>query len=55
MDTDKKEIVYYYPAYAAGLDPAGQTSEDIDCDVLDCTISRATVPGNVRLGLTYKF
>jgi len=55
MDTDKKEIVYYYPAYAAGLDPAGQTSEDIDCDVLDCTISRATVPGNVRLGLAYKF
>ena len=55
MDTDKKEIVYYYPAYAAGLDPAGQTSEDIDCDVLDCTISRAIVPGNVRLGLAYKF
>lgn len=55
MDTDKKEIVYYYPAYVPGLDPVGQTSEDINCDALDCTISRATIPSSLRVGLTYKF
>jgi len=55
LDTDKKEIVYYYPAYVPGLDPVGQTSEDIDCSVLDCTISRATVPSSFRFGISYKF
>ena len=55
LDTDNKEIVYYYPAYVPGLDPVGQTSADIDCNVLDCTISRATVPSTVRIGISYKF
>jgi len=55
LDTDKKEIVYYYPAYVPGLDPVGQTSEDLDCAVLDCTISRATVPSSFRVGFSYKF
>ena len=55
LDTDKKEIVYYYPAYVPGLDPVNQTSEDIDCSTIDCTISRATVPSNLRVGMTYKF
>lgn len=55
MDTDRKEIVYYYPAYVPGLDPVDQTSEDINCDVLDCTISRATIPSNLRIGFTYNF
>ena len=26
LDTDKKEIVYYYPAFVPGLDPVGQSS-----------------------------
>jgi len=33
LDTDKKEIVYYYPAYVPGLDPEDQSSEYIDCAV----------------------
>jgi outer membrane receptor protein involved in Fe transport len=55
LDSDRKEIVYYYPAYVPRLDPADQSSEDIDCDALDCTISRATVPQSLRVGLSYKF
>ena len=55
LDTDNKEIVYYYPAYVPGLDPADQSSEDIDCAITNCTISRATVPQSFRMGLSYKF
>lgn len=55
LDTDKKEIVYYYPAYVPGLDPEDQSSEDIDCALTNCTISRATVPQSFRMGLSYKF
>jgi len=55
LDTDKKEIVYYYPAFVPGLDPVGQSSEDINCELIDCTISRATVPSSFRVGVSYKF
>ena len=55
LDTDKKEIVYYYPAYVPGLDPVGQSSADIDCDVTNCTVSRATVPQTFRVGVSYKY
>ena len=55
FDTDGKEIVYFYPAYVDGLDPPGLTSEDIDCSVTDCFMSRATIPRALRFGLRYKF
>ena len=55
LDTDKKEIVYYYPAFVPGLDPVGQSSEDINCELIDCTISRATVPSSFWVGVSYKF
>ncbi len=55
LDTDKKEIVYYYPAYVPGLDPVDQSSEDIDCAVTNCTNSRVTVPQSFRMGVSYKF
>lgn len=55
LDTDRKEIVYYYPAYVPGLDPADQTSEDIDCSAVDCTVSRVTMPRSFRVGVSYKF
>ena len=55
LDSDGKEIVYYYPAYVPGLDPVGQSSEDIDCDIINCTVSRATVPQTMRVGVSYKF
>lgn len=54
-DTDGKEIVYYYPAYVQGLDAPGLTSEDIDCDVTNCLMSRATTPRAFRVGVSYQF
>lgn len=54
-DTDGKEIVYNYPAYVQGLDAPGLTSNDIDCDVTNCTMSRATLPRALRLGVRYQF
>ncbi|MGV3590211.1 MAG: TonB-dependent receptor [Gammaproteobacteria bacterium] len=55
LDTDGKEIQYWYEAYVNGVDPAGQTSDDIDCSVTNCTLSRATEPRAFRVGLSYKF
>ncbi|MCB1671057.1 MAG: TonB-dependent receptor [Pseudomonadales bacterium] len=55
FDSDGKEIVYYYPAYVDGLDPPGLTSEDIDCAVTNCLMSRATMPRAVRAGIKYSF
>jgi len=55
LDADGKDIVYYYPAYVAGLDPPGLTSEDIDCDVFNCRMSRAEEPRTLRVGLKYEF
>lgn len=55
LDTDGKEIQYWYEAYVNGVDPAGQTSNDIDCSVTNCTLSRATEPRAFRVGLSYKF
>ncbi len=55
LDTDKKEIVYNYPAYVKGLDPAGLTSADIDCATVNCRLSRATEPRTFRVGVSYKF
>ena len=55
FDSDGKEIVYYYPAYVQGFDPAGRTSEDIDCDATNCFMSRATIPRVVRMGLSFRF
>lgn len=54
-DTDGKEIVYYYPAYVQGLDAPGLSSEDIDCDVTNCLMSRATTPRALRVGVSYQF
>ena len=55
LDSDGKEIVYNYPAYVSGLDPAGLTSEDIDCSVTNCRMSRVTEPRTFRMGISYKF
>ncbi|HSG66494.1 MAG TPA: TonB-dependent receptor, partial [Gammaproteobacteria bacterium] len=55
FDDDDKDIVYWYEAYVEGLDPPGLSSEDIDCDVVNCRMSRATEPRTLRLGLTYRF
>ena len=54
-DTDGKEIVYNYPAYVQGLDAPGLSSDDIDCDVTTCTMSRTTLPRSFRVGVSYQF
>jgi len=55
LNTDGKEIVYNYPAWIAGFDPAGLTSEDIDCTTTNCRMSRITEPRTFRAGVSYKF
>ncbi len=55
LDSDGKDIAYYYPAYISGLDPAGLTSDDIDCDLVNCRMSRATEPRTFRIGVRYNF
>ena len=50
-----KDIVYYYPAYVAGFDPPGLTSNDINCDVVNCRMSRAEEPRTLRLGVKVAF
>lgn len=55
LDEKGKDIVYWYEAYVDGLDPPGLTSEDIDCDVVNCRMSRAEEPRTFRVGVTYRF
>ncbi len=55
LDSDDREIVYNYPAHVQGFDPAGLTSEDIDCTTVNCRMSRITTPRTFRVGVTYKF
>jgi outer membrane receptor protein involved in Fe transport len=57
LDEHGKDIVYWYPAYVAGLDPPGQTSEDIDCDsgAVNCRLSRAEEPRTLRVGAKVRF
>ena len=55
LDNDGKDIVYWYEAYIDGFDPVGITSEDIDCDVTNCRVSRAQEPRTLRFGLKWFF
>ncbi len=55
LDTDRKEIVYFYPAYAEGVDPPGLGADDIDCASVNCRMSRATEPQTLRAGVSFKF
>lgn len=55
LDNDNKDIVYYYGAVVPGLDPPGTAADDIDCDIVNCRMSRATEPQTLRVGLSYKF
>lgn len=55
LDADGKDIVYDYPAYVAGLDPPGLTSEDIDCSLVNCRMSRAEEPRTLRVGIKREF
>jgi outer membrane receptor protein involved in Fe transport len=55
FDADGKDIVYWYEAHVDGLDPLGLTSEDIDCDVVNCRMSRAEEPRTLRVGVKFEF
>jgi outer membrane receptor protein involved in Fe transport len=55
LDEDGKDIVYWYEAYVDGLDPPGLSSEDIDCGVTNCRMSRIEEPRTVRVGVKFAF
>ena len=55
LDDDGKDIVYYYGAYVEGYDPPGLTADDINCDVVNCRMSRATEPRMLRVGAKWEF
>jgi outer membrane receptor protein involved in Fe transport len=55
LDEDSKDIVYWYEAYVDGLDPPGLTSDDIDCGVTNCRMSRVEEPRTLRLGVKFEF
>jgi outer membrane receptor protein involved in Fe transport len=58
FDNDGKDIVYWYEAYVEGYDDVvnGAASiDDIDCDVLNCRVSRQKEPRTLRVGLKYSF
>jgi hypothetical protein len=55
FDNDGKDIVYWYEAYIDGLDAPGLTSEDIDCEVTNCRMSRAEEPRTLRVGVKFEF
>jgi outer membrane receptor protein involved in Fe transport len=55
LDEDGTDIAYWYEAYVDGLDPPGLTSEDIDCGVTNCRMSRVEEPRTVRLGVRFRF
>lgn len=55
LDDDGKDISYEYGAHVAGLDGPGLTADDIDCDTVNCRMSRATEPRTMRVGVSYKF
>ena len=55
FDEDGKDIVYWYEAYVDGLDPPGLTSEDIDCSVVNCRMSRVEEPRTLRVGVKFAF
>jgi len=55
LDADGKDIVYWYEAYVDGLDPPGLSSEDIDCEITNCRMSRAEEPRTLRVGVKFEF
>jgi outer membrane receptor protein involved in Fe transport len=58
FDHDGKDIVYWYEAFVEGYDDVvnGAASiDDIDCDVLNCRVSRESEPRTLRVGLKYQF
>ncbi|MDH3441882.1 MAG: TonB-dependent receptor, partial [Gammaproteobacteria bacterium] len=58
FDHDGKDIVYWYEAFVEGYDDVvlGATDiNDIDCDVINCRVSRASEPRTLRVGIKHRF
>jgi len=58
FDDDGKDITYWYEAYVEGYDDVvnGAASiDDIDCEAINCQLSRAREPRTLRVGLKYIF
>jgi outer membrane receptor protein involved in Fe transport len=55
FDEGGTDIAYWYEAYVDGFDPPGLTSEDIDCDVVNCLMSRVEEPRTLRVGVKFEF
>jgi outer membrane receptor protein involved in Fe transport len=58
FDSDGKDIVYWYETFVAGYDDVvngAGSIDDIDCDVLDCRVSRSREPRTLRFGMKYHF
>ena len=55
FDNDGKDIVYWYEAFVPGLDPAGTSSADINCDLINCRVSRVEEPRTLRVGMKWRF
>jgi outer membrane receptor protein involved in Fe transport len=55
LDEDGKDIVYWYEAAVPGLDPLGFTSADVDCETMNCRVSRAEEPRTLRVGVKFRF
>jgi len=55
FDEDGSDVTYWYEAYVDGLDPPGLSSEDIDCEVTNCTMSRVEEPRTLRVGVKFEF
>jgi outer membrane receptor protein involved in Fe transport len=55
LDSKGKDIAYYYEAHVDGLDPPGLSADDIDCDVVNCRMSRAVEPRTLRVGVRFAF
>jgi hypothetical protein len=55
LDEGGKDVVYYYGAYIDGFDPPGLTSDDIDCENVNCRMSRVEEPRTLRVGVKFEF
>jgi outer membrane receptor protein involved in Fe transport len=55
LDRKGRDIVYWYESWVDGFDPPGLTADDMNCDVVNCRMSRAMEPRTLRAGIRFTF
>lgn len=55
LDSSGKDIAYYYGAYVDGFDPPALMADDIDCERVNCRMSRAEERRTLRVGVKFEF